>query len=507
MRITFTICLLILCVITLCAREVNGDTLTVEGKKILKVWGTHDERGYAHGYLMGQQIREVALEYFLGGVFGNNPYYYEETRNYFLVHFLVEEKYQTEVSSMITGMVDAGVDIYSEVLERDLDGTDLFMANSVVDFVALNMYVDTYQFGCSSMSSWGQSTANDPELQGEPLITRNMDWTPNPVVLDNHLLMVQIPAEENELAWVAFTFSGLIGALSGINEAGISAFMNMGNINSYDDENQLHPVFLTIRNGLEQCDYNNDGNNDTSDIHAAVEDKLHLSASIIHAVDNDDALIIECNNTSGTVVRTVDHNQIICGTNLVATNHFRLLYPPVYCDRYQHFADSLSADSCMTIDRSWQVTTGAGGVSHNLHTIQFVPGSGLIKWSTAKPGHPAYTLPPTLFYLQDLLVPGSTTGDHLISGQELDIVVCPNPFGYSTSISFTLPSPQSVILSLYNIKGQLIRELAGNDIHDSRQCLSWDGRDAAGNRTGSGIYLYRLEIPGRLATGRIIKIN
>ena len=31
------------------AQEVNGDTLTVEGKKILKVWGTHYERGYATG--------------------------------------------------------------------------------------------------------------------------------------------------------------------------------------------------------------------------------------------------------------------------------------------------------------------------------------------------------------------------------------------------------------------------------------------------------------------------
>ena len=33
--------------------QVNGNVEEISGKKVLTVWGTHQERGYAHGYLMG----------------------------------------------------------------------------------------------------------------------------------------------------------------------------------------------------------------------------------------------------------------------------------------------------------------------------------------------------------------------------------------------------------------------------------------------------------------------
>ena len=127
---------------------VNGELLTIEDKKVLKIWGTHFERGYAHGFLLGDEIKELTVEYFINYVFGGNAPTYEYTRNYFLSHFSIEEKYQTEVEAMIAGIEDSGTSLYSSVLQRDLDATDVLMSNAITDFSAMN-YAEDLDLGCS----------------------------------------------------------------------------------------------------------------------------------------------------------------------------------------------------------------------------------------------------------------------------------------------------------------------------------------------------------------------
>ncbi|NJO91251.1 MAG: hypothetical protein HC831_21515, partial [Chloroflexia bacterium] len=52
--------------------KVNGKIISqIENVTVLKVWGTHKERGYAYGYLLGDKIREV-YEGYIGYVF--KPY-------------------------------------------------------------------------------------------------------------------------------------------------------------------------------------------------------------------------------------------------------------------------------------------------------------------------------------------------------------------------------------------------------------------------------------------------
>ena len=83
--------------------EVQGDTLTFEGKKILRIWGTHYERGYAYGYLMADQIVEIAMDYFLGSYFYNNIAIYNTALNYVTTYFVIEDKYQQEFEGIIAG--------------------------------------------------------------------------------------------------------------------------------------------------------------------------------------------------------------------------------------------------------------------------------------------------------------------------------------------------------------------------------------------------------------------
>ncbi len=81
----------------------------------------------------------------------------------------------------------------------------------------------------------------------------------------------------------------------------------------------------------------------------------------------------------------------------------------------------------------------------------------------------------------------------------------PNPFTQSTNISWTLPKSQKVVIRIYNAAGQWIRTLVDNSLAEGRHSLTWDGRDDAGDPTGSGIYFYAMSVNGKpIETRRMV---
>ncbi len=69
----------------------------------------------------------------------------------------------------------------------------------------------------------------------------------------------------------------------------------------------------------------------------------------------------------------------------------------------------------------------------------------------------------------------------------------PNPFNPETELSFTLPVPSFVNLSVYNIKGQLVRRLVNKYEKPGSYIVHWDGRDKYRNPVASGVYLYQIK--------------
>jgi hypothetical protein len=70
----------------------------------------------------------------------------------------------------------------------------------------------------------------------------------------------------------------------------------------------------------------------------------------------------------------------------------------------------------------------------------------------------------------------------------------PNPFNPRTTITFNLSSPVSLKLQIFDIKGRLIKTLAGGEMWEAGpHSVSWDGRNDEGNEVGSGIFFYRIE--------------
>jgi len=70
----------------------------------------------------------------------------------------------------------------------------------------------------------------------------------------------------------------------------------------------------------------------------------------------------------------------------------------------------------------------------------------------------------------------------------------PNPFNPSTIIEFGLKSAAKVNLTIYNILGQKISELANNQFQAGRYRINWDGKNTHNQMVGSGLYFYHLEV-------------
>ncbi|MEK7121589.1 MAG: FlgD immunoglobulin-like domain containing protein, partial [Patescibacteria group bacterium] len=76
----------------------------------------------------------------------------------------------------------------------------------------------------------------------------------------------------------------------------------------------------------------------------------------------------------------------------------------------------------------------------------------------------------------------------------------PNPFNAVTMIGFTLPEAGSILLSIYDLNGQMIRTIARGNYQPGRYKMVWDGCDDSGVIVASGIYLYSLKMTDRELT-------
>ena len=69
----------------------------------------------------------------------------------------------------------------------------------------------------------------------------------------------------------------------------------------------------------------------------------------------------------------------------------------------------------------------------------------------------------------------------------------PNPFNPNTTIYFELHQPSSVVLDIFNIRGQMIKTLVDSHFDSGRHDIHWDGLDENGQSVSSGVYFYRLQ--------------
>jgi sugar lactone lactonase YvrE len=84
---------------------------------------------------------------------------------------------------------------------------------------------------------------------------------------------------------------------------------------------------------------------------------------------------------------------------------------------------------------------------------------------------------------------------------------CPNPFNPRTVIHYALKDPGIVHLGIYNLKGQLLRELVNGSRAAGNHAVAWDGRNMTGEPVSSGIYFYRLRSGTAIHTRKMVLLK
>ncbi|MBN1980821.1 MAG: hypothetical protein JW795_04780 [Chitinivibrionales bacterium] len=387
--------------------DTMGATFTkINDIQILSLCGDHYTRGFQHGLLLNNRIMTSFHDILIMYMCKNNDSLYMAGRSFILDHFVFNARYLAEAAGMVDGMRQVGTTLYDPTLKRSIDSIDILMLSAIEELYNI---ID-FKAGCSSISTWGESTKNDPQLNGNLVITRHWDYPHIAAMVKNLMLIIHKPSESDEQPWVSVAWAGMIGSCSAMNDNGLGVFLD------YDDYiNELtpnisrhHPVSLSIRTGIEQKDNNHDGKNSYSDLLSEIRAYTPYFGSIIHVVSPEKsdscAVVIESNNLKGIALRMKYDNTTISGNYVAATNHFRVLTPPTEkCRRYNAIMDSLKVSLEVGYERSWTLLAGAGATTDCVYSLTFVPADKKLRIAVTTETDPisAYLRPSDQFFLKD----------------------------------------------------------------------------------------------------------
>ena len=83
----------------------------------------------------------------------------------------------------------------------------------------------------------------------------------------------------------------------------------------------------------------------------------------------------------------------------------------------------------------------------------------------------------------------------------------PNPFNSETTIRYGVPVPGEVLLLVYNLSGQKVRELVCGSQDAGMHTVQWDGKDDKGREIGSGVYVCRMAAGGYEHIRRMVLVK
>jgi hypothetical protein len=111
----------------------------------------------------------------------------------------------------------------------------------------------------------------------------------------------------------------------------------------------------------------------------------------------------------------------------------------------------------------------------------------------------------TSIYAQKIFVGPTFTPDDILNAITTELHQnYPNPFNPSTTISFSLTTEitENTEISIYNLKGQKVKNLSPSLCHaepvevrgEAQYSIIWDGTDDNNKPVSSGIYFYKLKV-------------
>ena len=215
----------------------GGGTLrTIKNQKVLHLWGTPEERGYACGYLLGSQIVEF-LNYTLIEYFAKSIPFYENTFLPFVrTQCTVSSDRWAEIDAMLRGMRNSGSSMQLKHLGREITRDDILAQNNLYLLLMYPLraywplplgnpdgYIETVSPSCTSAVFWGPWTQNS-QIEGELIHGKNNDGENDlrKMTVNSLLVMAVEPPTGSSLKRVMkVDWPGFYGTYHGINEAGL----------------------------------------------------------------------------------------------------------------------------------------------------------------------------------------------------------------------------------------------------------------------------------------------
>ena len=386
---------------------VNGEILAdTNNLTVVKVWGTHYERGYAHGYLLGNKMLQTIS--YIKSYFGSDIDYARS-----LVSsgedLIIEPQYQEEAQAMIAGMVEAGIDT------TNFDYIDILVGNCWSDLEGY-LYKKGGGSDCSCLLNWGEGTANSP-LNGKSIAARFWDWSGyQTIIINNAVLIAHIPSEPDLQPWLLLGYAGeMVPSGGGISQGGLSMYKNgMSDFSGSAVPGTAYaPYIFTMRKILETNDFNGDGVHNTQDARDgfdanpqgyAIDKIIPVIARNNPDSDSLTAMVVEIAPVEPThTYRTNSYDDNIPGDNLYAANHqIARNNAQNYCYRYNNVSNNFGDSTNIGIERNNEIMTNYSVLQsgRNYGYIQHIPQMDLLKVSVIRDGIDAYALPMTSFNLR-----------------------------------------------------------------------------------------------------------
>jgi len=301
---------------------------------IVHLYGTPAEMGDQHGQLLASQIQTLTTDYIDKWLQARGP--------------LSAKQHMLQLARTMESAIPQSFREEMHALSRAarVSYDDILLMNTVFDIKK--------SVQCSTMVAYGSATRN-----GQLLFARNLEFAPLDVAHHYGVVFVYHPKDGHE--FVAVGYPGLVGVLSGMNDAGLAeAIME---VQGYGSTLKAAPYAMIFRQVLQECAT-------TSEAITLLERTSHSTANNLMLADAyGNARVAEL--TPITIgLRRPDHHL------LFATNHFRS--PPLWqntdCSRYrtmQSFA--LSHYGRLDVAAMQRLLLQVARLDRTLQSMVFIP--------------------------------------------------------------------------------------------------------------------------------------
>ncbi|MBI5326560.1 MAG: DUF3160 domain-containing protein [Ignavibacteriae bacterium] len=97
---------------------------------------------------------------------------------------------------------------------------------------------------------------------------------------------------------------------------------------------------------------------------------------------------------------------------------------------------------------------------------------------------------------------------NLIEFSDLNAIAYPNPFNHYTNLIFNIRGNELInhlTINIYNISGELIRNIHESKLQNGNYVINWDGFDDNNSEVKAGVYICQFELKGKNYTVKLIK--